>query len=230
MLYQTDYDDLFPVARYNPEAPAGHDRTWVQNVLPYVRDFSVFQCPADQTRKEEPQAPSDPNVMYSDSYSRYYAASMRSNVGYNFLYFAPLFKQGGRWLSSPKPSSSLAHPTNTLMFAETAWEVENFKPKGGGNHLMIPPCRFIREEGLPQRDSFGHQSVPNRAFYTGNLLWDDQGNFGGLYAWYGSAFTSIMADGHAKTLTRDAVVSGCDVKGNWGGFVNDTTTYVWTGF
>lgn len=229
-LYINDYDDRYMVARYNPEPEqeSTSDRTWVQAVLPYIREFDLFICPADGTRQSD-RGLGDPNVMTGDSFARFYEASMRSNIGYNFIYLSPIYQIEDTWLSSPKTSTSISNPAQMLMFGETAWEIINGYPSGGGHYLIIPPCRF-EEDGRGVKDSFGFEDVPSRSFYTADLEWnsdDKNPSQGGLYAWYRGNVNIAFADGHMKALNKDQLVSGCDVKENWEGFIKNSDSYIW---
>lgn len=224
-LYQIDYDDRFALARYNPDVEDSRfDRTWVQNVLPYTRDFDLYRCPVDQTRPQN-FALFDPDITLGDSITRFYLASMRSNVGFNFVYLSPLYKQG-TWNSRPRSSTDIESISKTILFGESAWEIKDGRPSGGGNYLIIPPCRY---EGRNSIDSFGLYGIPDGDVFRSNLDWED-GKFdsnGGLYPWFSPKVNIAFADGHMARVSIDSVRRGCDVGNQWSGAIIDSSNYLW---
>lgn len=230
-LYAGDYDDTFMVARYLPDTKSDpvHDRTWVQGLLPYVRSFNLFVCPADTTR-DPSTGVFDPDLVGGDTYARYYSASMRSDIGYNFTYLAPIVRQGGQWLSKPRSLTSVEDPSGALLFADSAWELIKGQPRGGGNFLIVPPCRFAQQPSGVVVDTFGLDVYPNTNVYNAGLWWD-QGlavpQNGGIYAWFKDTITVSMVDGRVQRLPMSRLTSGCTVKRGWQGFVYDFSSYIW---
>ena len=230
-LYSGDYDDTFVVARYQPanDADPINDRTWVQSLLPYVRSFDLFLCPADTTR-DPSMSVYDPDLVGGDTYSRFYAASMRADFGYNFTYLAPIIKLGGQWQSRPRAMSSVEDPSGTLLFADSAWQIVKGQPKGGGNYLVVPPCRFQRGLTGAVFDTFGLDFFQNSEVYTGGLGWSETlpgPQTGGIYAWFKDSVTVGMADGHVQRLPMARITRGCNVKRDWQGYVYDPSSYIW---
>src|SRR5688500_15113932 len=115
-MYTTDYDDRVPPVNYkNVSFHSGsEDRTWVQTLSPYAGDFRLFTCPADTGRG----ATGTPS-----GWEGYYAASLRSNLGYNYMYFSPLVQDaGGVWASHPIQNSEIGNPSRTLAFIDSVWD------------------------------------------------------------------------------------------------------------
>lgn len=231
MIYMADYDDRYMIARYAPDdaSSAEHDRTWVQSVLPYTREFSTFLCPVDDTRD-----PSfgifDADLVPGDTYARYYEASKRSNIGYNYLYLSPLVRDG-EWQSRPRLSTEISDPGKTLVFGESAWEIEGGKPTGGGHYLIVPPCRYTVDGQV--RDSFGLGDIDNGEVYVPHLRWLSQAGVeqefqaGGLYPWFGEKVNVIMAAGQIRQVPMEQVTTGCDVKPDWTGLITNSSDYLW---
>ncbi|QYK52520.1 MAG: prepilin-type N-terminal cleavage/methylation domain-containing protein [Fimbriimonadaceae bacterium] len=233
-LYLQDYDDTFmiPQHHYDLGADQVNDRTWVQSMLPYVRNFDLFLCPADSTRSQSTSI-FDPDLSPSDPSSKYYEASKRSNLGYNYTYLSPVVKERD-WTPYPRTTSMVDSVSATLMFGDSAWEIINGKPRGGGNYLILPPCRYQLTDGRVT-DSFDLRNRPNSQVFTGGLIWVEEptpakpwtSEAGGLYPWFKTSITLVFVDGHVERKPIDSVTAGCSVKPNWSGYIYDTGAYVW---
>lgn len=230
-LYLHDYDDTFMIPRHHYDGLAGqdNDRTWVQAMLPYVRNFDLFLCPADSTRKQNASI-FDPDLSPADPSARYYEASKRANLGYNYTYLSPVVKER-LWTPYPRTTSQVESTSSTLMFGDSAWEIHDGKPVGGGNYLIIPPCRYYIENGQVT-DSFELRGRPNGQVYTSGLAWSSSPerwstDAGGLYPWFKKTITLVFVDGHVERKPVAAVTAGCDVKSDWSGYIYDPTTYLW---
>jgi len=230
-LYVADYDDFFPIPRYNPSPnPPARDRTWVQVVLPYVRNFEVFNCPSDGTKTTEFRTTFDEDLVPGDIYSRYYRASMRTNIGYNYIYLSPIIRgNANQWITIPKSVSAVNDPANTLMFGDSAWEIRNGKPEGGGHYLALAPCRFELQNGVPI-DTTGH-AVSNASFFREGLIWVQTSTkffeAGGLWPWHDDRVTITMVGGNIKLMSLRQTTQGCAVRSDWSGLIHDPTRYIW---
>lgn len=230
-LYMMDYDDRYMVARYSvsEDAEPQDDRTWVQTMLPYVREFDLFLCPVDGTR-DPSLGVFDADIVPGDSYARFYSASKRSNIGYNFMYLAPIVNIGV-WQSRPRQASEVSDPTRTIAFGESTWEVVNGKPSGGGHFLVVPPCRYRAGFGRPDSFELGGIDVTN--IYTTDNGWvpEDQleqyQQAGGLYPWFGERVNVMFAAGQVRRLTLPGLAAGCEVTPDWSGLITDPNAYLW---
>ncbi len=231
-LYVDDYDDTLMLPRHNlsADANASNDRTWVQSLLPYTSNFELFFCPVDKTRPPRPTI-FDPDLGLGNTTARYYEQSQRTNLGYNFAYLAPVYRQGSNWKISPRTSSEVENPSGTLLFGDSAWEVNNRIASGGGNYLVIPPCRYQRSS-TRIIDTFVPGENSNVQLFENGLGWQVpsemwKGESGGLYPWFKNTITITFLDGHVKQVPLTEITAGCDVKSNWQGFIVDDTRYIW---
>lgn len=233
-IYSQDYDDRFVPARYTASAGATSlvDRTWVQLLLPYSADMRLFQNPIDPFVATE-MGSFDEDLIPGDVFSRYYNASKRSNLGYNFIFLSPLVQFDNRWHVFTASQSSVQEPESTILFADSAREIVGGRPRGGGNYLIIPPCRFISNQGVIV-DGFSLGNISNANIYTGGLSWSGFGDqdtgqvsFGGLFPWFHERVTTMHTDGSIKSRPLSAFTSGCDVKPDWGGLVIDPGAFIW---
>lgn len=231
-LYLTDYDDHFMLSNQHPEIQnSRNDHTWVQVLLPYMRSFESFKCPADDTNRPKAEELFDEDLVPGDTISRYYQASRRSNIGYNNVYLAPFNKlSNGTWVAETRTSSDVASPSQTIQFVDTAYQVQNGVPSGGGSYLASPPCRFEQTDS-GTRDTFG--GIPNAEVFAVSKGWDDKTQdssyiYGGAWPWHNGRVTIIYTDGHGAPLTIAELSDGCNVMPEWKGLIQDLTRYKWS--
>ncbi len=232
-IYASDYDDTVPPVNYKSVevATAENDRSWVQTLLPYVGSFQVFICPSDSGRHSMPSfadgsAGGDPAV-------KYYSASLRSNLGYNYLYFSPLFElDENDWRPFPIKFSRVANPSGTLMFIDSVWDrTEEGFPYGGGSWAVTPPCRYAASE-KGNFDTFDF--IPGIRSYFGfdPVGWQPSSSaswliYGGAWPWHNKRFNMMFADGRAKSVALPELIAGCDFGPEWQGTITNLQDYIW---
>lgn len=230
-LYMEDYSETFMPINYQPagEATSKNDRTWVQMILPYTSSYTIFRCPSDSGVHPKSETIFDQDLVPGDVYSRYYTDSMRTNLGYNYLYLSPVLLDRNRWVSLPRQISSIEDPGEMLLFVDSVWDRDLAgQPVGGGNWLVIPPCRFYKF-GNTVIDTFG---LVNKEVYTRNTGWvvDDRLSglrFGGAWARHSGRLTTVRTDGSAALVYPEQLSSGCNVQENWSGYIEKATEYIW---
>lgn len=230
-LYFTDYDDrLMPTNHQPTEMNSRADRTWVQLILPYINEFDSFQCPSDTGQRPKPEATFDQDLIPGDTASRYYQASQRSNIGYNYLYLAPVVKVNDVWVVQPHAWSDVSTPAQSLMFIDTVYELRGGHPTGGGNYLAIPPCRYENNDG-GKVDTFFSTPAGVKEAWTLSNGWTSNPNsnfvYGGAWPWHMGRITVIRMDGSTKAINPQELSAGCDVKDQWGGLIQDGSKYIW---
>lgn len=235
LLYISDYDDYMMPTNYQPTAPNSRsDRTWVQLVLPYGKNFTMFQCPSDTSPRPKPEATFDEDLIPGDTVSQYYHASQRSNIGYNYLYLAPIVKTPSQdWHTEPKSWAAVASPPESLLFIDTVHEVVDGHPSGGGSYLAIPPCRYYVPNssatrfdtflGLPEDSS--RQVLADHAGWT--LVDGSTFRYGLAWPWHQGRLTVVKLDGSSKAITTEQLAAGCDVQNGWSGNIQSGRQYVW---
>lgn len=234
-LYIGDYDDYFMPVNHRPGGPLNSrvDRTWVQMLLPYARSFSVFRCPEDYRGDQMADSTFDQDLVPGDPFSQYYTASQYVNTGYNYLYLSPVVFQDRRWVAQPKSATTFSDPSHTILFVDSigARDAQG-NPTGGGSWLVVPPCRYLCNDGTAACDSFGFgRNVQPRLFngVQGWAVFNDNSpfRFGGAWAWHTNRATVVRLDGSVKPSTTDGLANGCDVEANWGGTIGDPGDYPW---
>lgn len=231
--YLGDYDDRFPPPNYSGDAEPNAllDRRWVQLLLPYIGDFEIFISPVDRADRPRPKGVFDGDLIPGGTLVRYYEASQRSNIGLNHVYLAPMILlSDGTWFARTRSISEVSDPSRTLMFGESVWSVQpGGAPRGGGNYLLVPPCRF-ESSGASDADTFDLPGVSNASIYTGEAAWNmDRSNpeYGGLWGWHRGRLAVARVDGSARILPLAAAMAGCRAADHWAGRIFDSNAYLW---
>lgn len=233
-IYLGDYDDYFmPVNQQPSPARAGSpDRTWVQILLPYARTFSIFRCPSDKSDMRNPDATFDQDLIPGDPYSAYYTASRKVNIGYNYLYLAPVVWLGNAWVAVPRSATSISDPSRTLLFADSVGSRNGSgQPNNGGSWLVVPPCRLMMQGGRLV-DSFGFNPNTNVRLFGSHRGWD-VGNpnspflYGGVWGWHFKKATIARVDGSVTSVAPSALGEGCVVLDEWRGVIKSPRDYPW---
>lgn len=232
VLYMTDYDDYFMPVNYRPELVPDpqHDRTWVQLLLPYLSSVAILQCPSDYGRVPVSQAIFDSDLVPGDTFVRYYEASLRVNVGYNYLYFSPVYWNAGSWQVRPKMISEIADDSRSILFVDSVYaRSDSGIPQGGGSYVVIPPCRYGMV-GQKKVDSF---DVPLGArIFAANEGWtvstkDSPFRYGLAWPWHLGKMNVARVNGSTVSISPLALSAGCDVRDDWGGFIKSPGEYAW---
>lgn len=230
-LYASDHDDMHALAAHRPGPEPGvpGDRTWVQLMRPYVGNTSIYRCPSD-SYEIRPDADFDPDVVSLDAATLDYRQSKRTNLGLNYLTFAPIVQgPDGRWRSIPIVQGSVSNPASTLLLVDSVWRIDaNGRPTGGGHYLVMQPCRYTKIG--PSRRELVDVPTGFRVFLA-HLGWeknaDEFRTYGGAYPWHDGRMTTLFSDGHVKPMTPEQLSDGCDLRGQWSGEVFDSSRYIW---
>lgn len=227
-MYTGDYDDIYMPISYRPgqAATSRNDRTWVQLLLPYAPSFGIFQCPSDTSRKPNLDATFDEDLVPGDLYSAYYDASKRTNLGYNYMTLSPVAREDGTWQPEPRKDSAVENPAATMLFLDSVWSVDRHgQPVGGGNWLVVPPCRYKVDDGhLVDLLRVGQAEFGN--VYAVSDGWQPH-SYGGAWPWHFEKVNVAGADTHAESLSTDQLSAGCDVQPHWSGAVTSTDQSYW---
>lgn len=233
-MYQTDYDDGLPPVNYRsvtlgePEK----DRTWVQTLFPYVGHFGPFECPSDTGRYNRRVPQPDPRTP-GDPLATYYIRSLRSNLGYNYMYLSPLVKMSsGEWQAFPVKEDQIANPSNTITFIDSVWDrTDAGLPYGGGSWVVVPPCRYAIRGGEVY-DTF--HLPPEAELYSGFEPegWQPESSnswlvYGGAWPWHRGMFNLLFKDGHTATVHLRQLIEGCDYRDGWEGLITRLEMYRW---
>lgn len=231
-LYMGDNDEMFIPASYRAgtEANAFNNRLWPQILTSYSRQPGLTKCPSDPTPDLKPPATFDPDLVMVDVQSYEYALAARSNLGYNYLYLAPIQNINGRLISIPRSLSSVTEPSRTVFGTDSAFGIdEHGRPYGGGSFLVVPPCRF-RQQGSTMQDSFAVGN--NGDVFLATTGWEKEGkpdfvSFGGAYPWHNGRMNVLYIDGSVKPLAPGELSRGCDFEEQFRGVIVSPEAYLW---
>lgn len=231
--YQQDYDDYYPPVNYQPGPVTPDpktDRTWVQLLLPYANSLAIFHCPSDNGRRDSSDGTFDADLVPTDTYQRYYQASLRSDIGFNYAYLSPIAEINGTWQSVPRTGSSVAEPSKTLLYVDSIWSRGPFgNPVGGGSWLVTPPCRYEESDSGARVDTFA-VSQANRVYLDAQYGWSSDPNSGVLYGhawpWHSGKMNVAHADGSVVGVTAHDLGEGCNVQPSFNGLIT-SNRYMW---
>jgi prepilin-type processing-associated H-X9-DG protein len=228
-LYMPDYDEYFMPVNHRPASPpdSKFDRTWVQLLLPYAKSFGIFSCPSDTGVKERAETTFDQDLVPGDVYSQYYTASMRTNMGYNYLYLAPIVMRNGRWVSEPRSLMDISDTSKTLLFVDSVWDRNpRGEPFGGGNWIVVPPCRYSSLN--PPRDTFSNAPLVYSPFTGWDSLDPNSGHiYGNAWPWHSGRVNIVRVDGSATSIPVKMLTKGCNLRERWRGLISDSGEYMW---
>lgn len=236
MLYSTDYDEGFVPSGYHPseENTSDRDRTWVQILMPYLQSFPIFRCPSDYSDRPDDKATFDQDLIPGDAFSRYFQASQRSNIGYNYLYLSPIVRTINRpYRAISRFNSQIANPSETIVFVDSVWDVsDDGTPHGGGSYLVMPPCRYATHGGT-RVDTFLLGGIQDGFIFRAQDYWKVEFrsaamSYGGTWPWHSGRMTVTFADGRTKPQRVPDLLRGCDASDNWAtGNIFDENIYQW---
>jgi prepilin-type N-terminal cleavage/methylation domain-containing protein/prepilin-type processing-associated H-X9-DG protein len=115
-MYMQDYDDMFPVWRYNVAKSVDNPNakvTWVENMQPYTKNKRIWLCPSDNTPGVDRSKPVGQNSYWLNAY---------------------IFRWSGNEIKNAPPSATLAevqYPATTIVYCDG--------PTNDGNHVWPGP-------------------------------------------------------------------------------------------
>lgn len=229
-MYMSDNDDQFVPSSYRPRTSpnAETDKRWPQLIQSYMRNGQILRCPRDPFPGVLPVATFDPDLVNVNPAEFDYALAERTNIGYNYLYTAPVTRFGSTWRSTPRFASELSSTSTTILAVDSVWNTDSMgRPKGGGSYLVVPPCRMVATGNGRLADSFKVGGEVYLAQAPWKRLVSPVPAFGGAWGWHDGGATVLFADGHVVTRTMASLTSGCNLLDDMGGTILDTSTYVW---
>jgi prepilin-type processing-associated H-X9-DG protein len=160
-----------------------------------------------------------------------YEIAKLSNLGYNYLYLAPITNVSGRLASVPRNLATVATPSNTLFGVDSVADTtEDGRPVGGGSHLVVPPCRY--QGSAPNLvDTFLYGGGSSTVLLV-NEGWEKDvrsklTNFGGAFPWHRGRMNVLFLDGRVQSRTPQDLTRGCNVENNFQGVIVDPLGYSW---
>ncbi len=258
IAYSSDYDNYQPLTEYfsswaNIDNPA--NRYLPMLLQPYAKNWTLFRCPSDPNATDEILSNCRRRPPQNEI-ERLQCWSLTTNLGYNYAYLSPIacydrcndYVYG--WRNNPAHEARIKTPANTILFVDSIWDRDSQTghPKGGGNWIVMPPCRFWRNPNdnrvldtltllySPRATrwySYGSWCRCSDWQGAGRLLQQARGDclwleFGGTWPWHrNTRMMVVFADGHTKALTPSQLTRGCDPRPCMNGFILNPEEYMW---
>lgn len=215
LMYVQDYDESSPLCNWTfstttPTTPT--DQTWNMAVQPYVKNYHVLRDPADFNANDETLSENLEGGQPASDYGRQFNWATRSDIGYNWQYFAPLYLNGsGNYEAATEAISRVRRPSQTILLINSVWDRNSSgTPQGGGNWALDPPCF----DNIPT-PAVG--TLPQGTLYVWFGGWNPNSPkawnvFGGAWPWHNEFATVAFADGHVKALKMSQVVGGVNLR------------------
>ena len=260
-MYSNDNDDHMPMSN-----TGGHATGWGygppdtvpgQQLMPYVKNDEVFFSKMDPWASNKEQIIADHLPYTSASYPmvlrRQYALMVRSNVGYNYLFFSPwrIMPTAPRLTSYSLGQGEIGAPSTTIMWGTSLWDRRpSGQPYGGGNWVIEAPCDKDAAGGaLRPRSQFAPAPLGDGTGYQYTNGWClntcPVGSYwlayGGLWPFHNQQKTGTqpglkdghviigMADGSVKSMPVRRTLAGCIPTGTLEGrlIAGQESQYLW---
>ena len=260
-MYSTDNDDHMP--RSNSGGYVGcwgcgpPDTVPGMVMMPYVKNEDVFFSALEPWGKDKMRIIRDHaqdrgwNVNNLTPQQRLYALMVRTNIGYNYLFFSPWRNlpqaQGGQ-TSYSLALGEIGNPSGTLQWASSIWwRTPSGAIYGAGNWVIEAPCdrdinnNILRPRSMfvgPGSDNTGDQytngwclntcSVPDFWLaYGGMWPFHNQVKVGTQPGLKDGHVVAGFADGSVKSVWVKRTMEGCNPLGTLQGRVFDKDKYIW---
>ncbi len=243
VMYMADNDSYHPptqyyaawAGQYNPQ-----DMILAMLMQPYIKNWTTWRCPSDPNATDYILGRcNDRNP--GSLHEKLYCWSLTTDLGYNYAYLSPIVRYGSVWQNNPAHETKIVKPGATVMFVDSIWFRNTLTrlPEGGGNWIVMPPCRFYQAPGSSARiDTFTQLYHPTaNAWYdygsacwrlqtaTGWYLWME---FGGTWPWHRNERMMVsFVDTHAKPYTPRQLTVGCNALPMCQGNITDPDAYLW---
>ena len=258
-MYTNDNDDSYMLSDSGSINGPGWgfgppDTVPFQQMYPYSKNTQFAIDPMDPWQSENQRITDQCQYMSctlatASQTQRLYALGVRSNIGYNFVFFSPWIYQqatGGTYYGSASINGSqVTNPAHTLEWGTAIWNRVGGAPTGGGNWVIQAPCfNDANNKPLPPGDQYQNYGGAGQE-YGYNTGWSPDPTsylvYGALWPFYNQTSSTAAtgaqngqvvigwADSHAKSMPISQTVAGCSAYGVGAdaGTATDLTKYIW---
>jgi len=258
-MYSNDSDDSYMLSDSGSIGGQGWgfgppDTVPFQQMYPYTKNTQFVIDPMDPWQSENQRIADQCQYMSctlatATPTERLYALGVRSNIGYNFVFFSPWIYQnqsGKEYVGAASINGSqISNPAHTLEWGTSIWNRVGGSPTQGGNWVVQAPC-FKDASGnvlLPGNQYQNYNGAGKEYGYSNGwsanpTSWDV---YGGLWPFYNQVSSTAAtgaqngqviigwADTHAKSMPISQTVAGCSAYGIGAeaGNVTDASKYIW---
>jgi len=234
-IYQTDYDDNFPVWIYNGTFDVDQgDRDFLNVEYAYTKNSDITktaQSPFTISNREHDVNFPNPDTKVGDSIINQdeYNLGWLTDYGINYQDMDGFTVNGsGQWACNPQPASAITRPGTTFEFMTGDFNRTASGSLEDGGQLPIDPPAYHYQDG-----TLSIVTVPGGGIYFFGGWNPDQplawNVFGGAWPYYANEVICGFMDGHVKPEQPSQMATGCYVLDFWGGYVTDPSSYQWGG-
>jgi len=243
LMYNTDYDDTFPIAIYNNtynvnSATPDANLQWL--IQPYMKNFALLEDPMDNATdqaREYGEVPVAPPTGPGQVPQQNFNLCVKADFAVNFQFINPeaYVPSDSQMPNQPQAvdATAIARPAHMLFAMDSEWDrAPDGNPIDGGNDECDPPC--IWNAALGDLRPFAQllDKSGNEYYWYGGwnpttpLAWNV---FGGVWPWHGDGriVVTSFSDGHVHAEQITSLAVGCDVQDGWGGLVYDLDAFRW---
>lgn len=257
-MYTADWDDHFFMSN-----TGGNSNGWgfgppdtvpAQQMAPYVKNWDIYRSLKDpwndRQRIDDQCVEGYMGCTYATATKeqKEYSLGVRSNIGYNYAFFSPWrYYQPVNYVptSASMSASEVGNPSNTIMFADSIWDLDSGgNPTGGGNWIIETPCWKDQNNAfLRPMDRYATGSGDGSLYsYPDGWAVGTWLVYGGTWPfWNQSSLADVtpgLKDGHVVTCMADSsvksrpekrLIDGCAAygAGQFKGTVTDSDKFLW---
>jgi prepilin-type processing-associated H-X9-DG protein len=121
----------------------------------------------------------------------------------------------------------ISDTSKTLLFVDSVWDRNpRGEPFGGGNWIVVPPCRYSSLN--PPRDTFSNAPLVYSPFTGWDSLDPNSGHiYGNAWPWHSGRVNIVRVDGSATSIPVKMLTKGCNLRERWRGLISDSGEYMW---
>ncbi len=168
--------------------------TWPQMVQPYVKSWPLFRCPSDPYANDA-QSFTNMGIGANDPQRhKEYAIGLNTNLGYNYMYCAPMNDNVAQ--SHGFPLAAWEGAANSIMYVDSVWDYSGCDvPAGGGNWFIEAPSYWYSDTWW----WFGGWQIDNCYSWL---------HYGGTFPRHTNAMNVAFVDGHVKIQRVGDLLAG----------------------
>ncbi len=223
-----------------------------EQMAPYIKNTQINIDPMDpwqsETQRLNDQLPYEgATLANATAEQKAYALGVRSNIGYNYVFFSPwrYYSNGSKMIcgSASTNEGMVGNPANTLMWGDSIWDRNSGGgPTGGGNWVIEAPC-WLDTNGVALQPM--KQYIDDGTIWSYGTGWTGSANdwlvYGGMWPFYNNkpvpGYAGLVdgfvvvgyADSHVQAKPIGYTTQGCSAygQGTRRGTVTDKDKYIW---
>ncbi len=209
LMYVQDYDESMPpveyaCCNYNPAV----DTSYPELIQPYTKNWGIHNCPSDPFANDDIGLQQMGVPQNAPLKNKSYAWGLTGDLGYNYMYLSP-FNAQARYIGTSL--ASVGQPANTLMLADSIWDLQGGRPAGGGNWFIEAPSWWYS----------------GSSYWFGGWQYNNPNSwlrYGGTWPRHNETLNVGFVDGHCKAMKVTGLIAGVNPLTRT---VSDRNAYIW---